>query len=44
MDRGLQPHYLDLFRRAALNLQSELAFTHLTTQPLEEAVHAVNRL
>lgn len=34
----------DLFRRAALNLQSELAFTHLTTQPLEEAVHAVNRL
>lgn len=34
----------DLFSRAALNFQSDLAFTHLTTQPIEEAVHAVNRL
>jgi hypothetical protein len=34
----------DLFSRAALNLKSSLSFTHLTTQPLEEALHAVNRL
>lgn len=34
----------DLFSRAALNLKSSLAFTHLTTQPVEEVLHAVNRL
>jgi hypothetical protein len=34
----------DLFKRSALNMKSNLAFSHVTTRPVEEAIHEVNRL
>jgi len=34
----------DIFKRFAINLKSELCFTKLATQPIEEVSHAINNL